>query len=177
MAVKIEPCKGCGTPVWLMVDMGVTVKADLNPLDASAAAYALLGGRELWTLRLTQDGRPYSLLGASPAILGGLNGPTPPTVLGQHQCLKAQEAASRPFGQGVRPSLQETPPSPPVGRAAPFSGPSRGTSSVRVAERPRTRACDECSRPVIIDGPELYTAIELGATVIWAVHDNCDERQ
>lgn len=147
----------------------LTVRLEIEPLDAAQATQALLGGRNLW--RVTQT----SVSGVRPAELTALaqRGNTEgPHIVQEHRCT-ATGAPTRP---SPVPSGQPTPPRPPAGRATRFSGPSAAPSSARSAGPRRSEPCDVCRKPVILDGPEQYIAVELGATVMWAIHDECGRK-
>lgn len=167
--IKVEPCRGCGRSLLIHPVANLVVRLEIEPLTADEAMQALLGGKNLW--RVTQT----SVSGVRPAELTALRTAEPgerPHVCQEHRCA----AVSRPNPPSRVPSGQRTPHRPPAGRATRSSGPSAAPSSARSAGRPRSEPCDVCRKPVILDGPELYIAVELGATVMWAIHDECGRK-
>lgn len=167
--IKVEPCRGCGRSLFIHPIANLTVRLEIEPLDAAQATQALLGGKNLW--RVTQT----SVSGVRPAELTALAQAEPgerPHVCQEHRCA----AVSRPD----RPSpVQEVNPAP-KGRQAPLvavSTQSSVRSTTRSFARPavsrRSEPCDACRKPVELDGPEEYAAVELGATVMWVQHAVC----
>lgn len=185
--IKIETCRGCGRILYSDTVGGVAIRTETTPLDGPGATRALLGGTDLWAVRLT-DGRPSTFMAPTPAMLGGLNGGPAgaPTVVAGHRCPnRGQEAVQAAVSRPPAPSPdRETSPAPKA-RVAPSWTPSSAPSAepspapaAPAADRPRfkrsrTAPCDECGKPVVIDGPVQYAAIELGATVVWAQHAAC----
>lgn len=168
--VAVEPCKGCGRTLFMHRVANLVVRLEIEPLDAAKATEAILAGRELW--RATSTG----ITPARPAELDALRmrGNTEgPHIVATHRCT----AVSAPPRPSPVPSGQPTPHRPPAGRATRSSGPQAAPSSARSAASRRSdlrsHPCDTCRKPVILDGPELYMAMELGATVLWAIHDGC----
>lgn len=124
-----EKCSRCGWTVWTYRVAGMKYVGDLQPLDAQDITTAIVGGRELYALRLSPEtGKPLRLDYATARVLGELHrtdGP-PPTILGRHGCnaLTVPLAASQPV-DGTRGRLD--PPEPSAGRTAPSSGWTRPT--------------------------------------------------
>lgn len=176
--IKAEGCPGCGRLTYTEDLGGVRVKTDTEPLDGAGALTALLGGTGLYRITYL-GGRPAHHRSASPAVLEALRTAEPaerPMVVREHHCRNASVAVSRPSTPTPGPSVQPTPPGPPVGRTAPFSGPQAGPSSVPAAEQPRSEPpapapdgprCSACSQPCS-DG--TYAAIEVGELTVWAMH-------
>lgn len=161
--IDVRPCLGCGRPLIHHSVANLAVRLEPTPLDGSEAVAEIIAGRSLWMVD-AQRVRPAR--------------PGEPGPLREHRCTEtAQAALSRPFVPTPGPSVQPTPQRLSAGRTAPSSGPSGGNSSVRSAERAhtdhRSHPCDACREPVVLDGPELYVSVELGATVMWAVHETC----
>jgi hypothetical protein len=172
----IEMCKGCGRPVLVHRMAGLTVKADLTSLDGAGAVAEIMGGRQLWMVERNQQGQPTRLRGARPGEPGPVREHHCRTDARQGGCA----AVSGPGTPPAVPALPKGPQSPSGRRVAPStrsSGPQTDHSSARPAASPRSDSrshpCDACKKPVLMDGPELYIAMELGATVMWAVHDEC----
>ncbi|SRR6266550_2666042 len=162
--IKVEPCRGCGRTLFTVKVANLDVRCDPEKLDAQEAVAALLAGRELWSV----DG--MNLSGARHEILGGLNGPTPPHVVGTHRCeaVGARLAAPQKGGEAGPP---KGPSSPPVAPSVAFLGHSTGPSGVPSAVKRRSDPpCDRCGRPC---EPGTYASVEYGDLVIWAEHGAC----
>lgn len=171
--IRIETCLRCGRPLFVEPMAGLKIKCDPEPLDAQAAVQALVGGRSVWAVRLDRQNRPCALLGATPAMLGGLTGlRTPagrPTLVAEHRCSGTAQAGS----QGL-PTPQVAPePTPcPKGPEKPVQGAARGKPAERATPRRTEKpVCDGCGQPCA-DG--TYAAVHLGELVVWAQHvDSC----
>lgn len=159
----LSTCPRCGRHVMAANHAGMVVAINLEPVSAQSVAQAVVDGRMIYTVRNQR------LVG----IKFGTRVPDDAHV--EHECGSA--VVYRPVTPSVAPDPQEAPGKAAEGRTAPFSGPKTTASGAPSAEtpasRPRTHPCEACRRPVTIDGPELYTAIELGATVVWATHETC----
>lgn len=175
--VSMGECPACRTLVYRVKAGGLEYTADPSPLDAQTAVYAVLAGRRLYRITFV-GGKPSGMRPADNRHLAALRTEPGerPLVVAEHPCA----AVSRPLTPTPRPSVQEDPPKPPVGRTAPLSGPQAGPSSVRSAEPRRSdgtlRApsgssdaprCDACGQPCA-DG--TYAAVGLGELVLWAQH-------
>lgn len=164
--IKIEPCRGCGRTLGIHKIANLVVRLEIEPLDAAQATQTLLGGKNLW--RVTQT----SVSGVRPAELTALAKAEPgerPHIVQEHRCA----AVSRPDRPSPVSQVQPVPHEPSADRQTPSSGPSAAPSSARPAGPRRSEPCHSCQKPVILDGPEEYVAIQLGATVIWAQHREC----
>lgn len=176
--IKVEGCSACGRIIFRVDVANLVLKVDPEALDGPGAVTALVDGRALYRVAYL-GGKPYRLAGAPPAVLGELNRPADdrPMVVREHRCPAGttQAALSRPQSVPGVAGHPKAPQSPPAGRTAPFSGPSRAPSGVRVAESPRSEPsgprCDECGL-IMQDGE--YVAVQLGEIYAWAIHlANC----
>lgn len=169
--IQIEPCRGCGRTLGIHKIANLTVRLEIEPLDAGQATQALLGGRNLW--RVTQT----SVSGVRPAELTALaqRGVTEgPHVCQEHRCV----AVSRPDGSTPVPEANPTPKarqSPPVDVSTLSSARSTARSSARPAVSRGSRpVCDGCGEPCA-DG--TYASISLGELTVWAQHvETCPGR-
>lgn len=182
MKTKPAQCR-CGQIIYLVVESGLRWTAEMTPLDRQGAILALTGGQELYLV----DGDKMRV--APPELLAA--GPGASKVVASHPCPPgAAVALERNLGG---PGAQGTPPVPPVAPQNRFSGQQGATPTVAAAVNPpsspfldllkaevgdpgkfrRTQPCEKCKQPIEIDGPEEYTAVELGAKVVWAVHEDC----
>lgn len=187
--IKTEICRSCGRLLYADTVGGLNIRTETQPLEADGALSALLGGETLYRA-MHLGGRPSGFRAATPDVLAALRAEpsSRPHVVREHRCPNrgreaVQAALSRPAGPTVAKVVDPT----PKARVAPSWTPSSvsptpvssdrsaDSAAPRRSEPGRTRLapCERCRKPVVIDGPELYAAIELGATVIWAEHETC----
>jgi hypothetical protein len=175
--IKVENCRGCGRIIYVHPVANLSVRLDTEPLTADEAVQVLIAGRNLWRVTST------SVSPVRPAELSALRkrGTTEgPSIVREHTCT----AAGAPNAPSPVPGAASAPKGPEAGTqrlpadrsTRPASNPPTERSSAPAAA-PRTsdryHPCDGCSRPVTLDGPELYLAMELGAHVVWAMHADC----
>lgn len=179
--IQIEDCRACGRKILTERLAGIQVRTDYQPLDGPGALAAVLAGTTLRLVDTHTDGRPRTFRPTQPTTLAGLNTPDPaarPKVVADHRCpVKAQEAVSRAARVAVDPKGVPTPSAAPGTPSRAPSTPPSSSEPVSTAEAPvsdgRQHPCDECGKPVALDGPAAYAAIELGASVIWTIHNEC----
>lgn len=153
--MELGTCPRCGAYVLAGRTNGYDVVVNTNPLDAQRLTAALLGGRQIYRPRRSETGRVVGLKWIRPG-----SEPLDPSMVDEHECPNVV----------VRPVKAPVDPQEPVPAPAARAGSLRGSEALPA---PRSAPCDSCRRPVVIDGPELYIAIELGATVVWARHERC----
>lgn len=165
--IKVEPCKGCDTPLLVDAFMGVRVRCEPTPMGVPEAGQAILAGRTLHRV-LYQGGRPSSFTAATPAVLAKLRSEPSdrPVVVGEHRCarLTAEQGVKGPSTPATAPKALQ---SPPVAPGTPSSGRS---SPARAGTADRTRSevrCSGCGEPCE-DG--TYAAVHLGDLLVWAEH-------
>ena len=170
--IQIEPCRGCGRPLIQHRVANLDVRLETVRLDGSAAVAEIVAQRTLWMVD-AQTGRVRRAR------------PGEPGPLREHQCTirgteKLSRAPQAPVQSSTSPGVPANPPVRPQAGSRPSSGqrtPSSTPGSARtVPTRDSDPLCDTCRKPVVLDGPELYTSIELGASVVWAVHETCPGR-
>lgn len=166
----IQPCPGCGRLILIhRILPTLVVKADPAPLTDVGDILKLIADPNppsLWVVETNQAGQPNRLRGARP-------GEKP--VVPEHRCIRV--GGPNPIGP-TAPSRPVAAPqaSPELSEAeSVLGGPARpGDASTAPFDHSRpAHPCDACGRPVILDGVGEYAAIELGATVVWAVHSPC----
>lgn len=170
--IQIEPCKGCGRPLFTLKVANLDVRCETEALDAQEAVAELLAGRNLWRATAT------SLAGVRPAELEALRlrGQTEgPHIVRTHRCT----ATGRPATPTPRPSPQPTPSVPPAGRTAPFSGPLAANCSVPGAANHPSRGQGGLQEPVCglcgnRPDPGTYWGFQHGDRWVYAEHaDAC----
>lgn len=178
--MTLAPCPGCGRMVLIHSVANLTVKCEPTPLDGQGVAQELGAGRQIWT---PEFGSPDGVGGPSgPGLIPKRLRPAQPgdsKLLREHRCVSVSGANPAPSV----PAPPKAPQSPSGGRVAPStrsSGPSTDHSGARRAASPRSETrshpCDGCGKPVELDGAVDYVALELGATVMWAIHDGCGRK-
>lgn len=174
--INVETCRGCGRPLYVHKIANLVVRLEIEALEPGRATAALLDGRELWRLTAT------SMSPARPAELAALHGADPaerPHIVQEHRCTVTGAPASPPpvLGGQPNPKGSQAATQSLVGQPTPSWAPQTAHSSARPAANQASELqqhpCDHCGRPVLINGPAHYTAIELGATVVWAIHEIC----
>lgn len=168
--IEMKPCRGCGRPLIIHKIANLTVRLETEPLDLNGIMGELAASRSLW---MVDNGKVRP---ARPGEAGPLR---------EHRCsAKAADAPLKPSQTSTPPGVPANPPVRPSagsrrssGRRTDSSTPgfARGASRTAPA-RSDTHPCDVCRGPVVMDGPELYAAIELGAAIVWAVHAECGGR-
>lgn len=176
--IQIEMCRDCGQPTYTMDVTNLTVRCETAAVDAQEAVRATLAGQQLWAVH--DRGLPHARL--SPArteVLKLLSGPTPPTVVREHECprsVKGSWSASQPAvgtgGSTTYPKARVAPLTASSGPTSSSSTPgSAQSAAIQASERLDGPTCDGCSKPMA-DG--TYAAIELGELLVWAHHvDTC----
>lgn len=183
--IKIETCRGCGRLLYSDLVGGLKIRAETEPLEADGALPALLGGQTLYRV-VHLGGRPSGFRTATPDVLGALRTEpsSRPHVVREHVCPNrgqeaVQAALSRPNATtpgkvtGLAPKVPARPTETRSSGLSAADSPDRGAPTAGRPRFSRSHRCDECGEPVVIDGPAAYCAIELGATVVWAVHAEC----
>lgn len=168
--MQLKPCPGCGRMVLIHSIANLTVKCEPTPLDGQGVAQELGAGRQIWTPEFGPGLIPKRLRPAQPGDS---------KLLREHRCA----AVSRPGTPSAVPAPPKAAPRPAQRRVAPStpsSAPRTAPSGapVAVSHRSETRShpCDGCGKPVELDGAVDYMALELGATVMWAIHDGCGRK-
>jgi hypothetical protein len=150
----------------------LTVKCEPTPLDGQGVAQELGAGRQIWTPEFGPGLIPKRLRPAQPGDA---------KLLREHRCAAAGALSTPP----PLPAPPKAAPRPAESRVAPRTPSSARPTAHSGAQRaatprsegrttpPRSEPCDVCRKPVALDGSEQYIAIELGATVVWAVHGTC----
>lgn len=172
--IQIETCLRCGKPLFVEAMAGLKIKCDPASLDAQTAVQALVGGRSVWAVRLDRENRPCALMGATPALLGGLAGPRTsagrPMLVAEHRCSGTAQAGSQSL---PTPKVAPEPTPCPKGPEKPVQRAARGNPAERVTVRrsePRP-LCDTCGQPCT---PGTYMAVQIGDRTVWAQHaDGC----
>lgn len=182
--IKIETCRGCGRSIYVHPVANLTVRLDVEPLDAQEAVTALIAGRNLWRVTAT------SVTGARPAELSALRqrGTTEgPCIVQEHACTGRLNAASVPLsasqtaGGGKVPpkapgpsvALQRAFSGQPTASSTPDSAPDASRKGPQPLSDARTVPCSTCGASVPLGEPEGYVLIHLGATLIDAFHATC----
>lgn len=136
--IKVEMCRGCGRPLFTMAVANLTVRCDVEPLNAQTVLPELMGGRDVW--RVTYTGStPSRLAPARPAVLGALKTAEPgerPIVVAEHRC------TGNPSGVPVaprKPSVALEVPTCPKGGESGAQGGARAGSAEPVTP-PRSSA-------------------------------------
>lgn len=188
--IKVEPCINCLDVIFVVELGGTRIKADPTPLDAMGAVSAITDQRELY--RVKQLGKvPATIGSAGPEVLRALNAEPGdrPHVVREHRCT----LASRPRTPSPVSGATTPPPQAPAARTTASQGRSTGAYSVPVADPRGTRPlsvpeklelkrqeelghlpCENCGEE--LGGPENRMMMELGATVLWAIHGDCPRR-
>lgn len=148
--MELSQCPRCGAYVIAGRTSGYPVAVNTIPLDAQTLARALVDGRQVYRPRRGEQGSVVGLEWIKPG-----SQPLDGTMVAEHEC--GSTVVYRPVKAPVDPPVPVAAPAAPAG----------------VHPASRTHPCDACGKPVTIDGPEEYAAVELGATVVWAVHSPC----
>lgn len=178
--IQVETCRGCGRSIYVHPVANLTVRLDVEPLDAQTAVSALLAGRNLWRVTAT------SVTGARPAELSALRqrGTTEgPCIVQEHACTArwSPNTLSPVHGADASPKGREagvqrfmrTLAGPSTPSSAPRTAPYGAHAAARRPSDARTHPCSACGAPVPLGDPEGYVLIHLGATLVDAFHATC----
>lgn len=162
MNLRTGTCSKCRGLVLLGETNGTKVAVDLTPVDAQEAVRAVLGGRQVYRLRIGASG-PQSL-----TVHRGTLPQDGTPILADHPCgsTAGYKAVRTPE---VTSDPKEAPAAPRTPSPAPVTdSPAPGA---RTAVRPRTEHLPACGLCGVRLTPEVpYVAAQLGATYVWAEH-------